>query len=49
MSERSKWQEERGPRFGNQRRQQAELKVRRRRNDRAEDRREARKEVRESI
>ena len=29
------WQEKRGPRYGNLRRQVAELKVRRRRNDRA--------------
>ena len=47
--DRPKWQLDRGERFGNLRRQEAELKVRRRRNDRAARNAETRRLVKELL
>lgn len=41
IQDRPQWQIERGERYGNLRRQEAELKVRRRRNERAKNKRDA--------
>jgi hypothetical protein len=43
------WQDARGPRYGNQRKQVADLKVRARRNERASNKKQAKNFIREEL